>query len=111
MSAGAFRVLLQFMYTHGLPEKEDCGEGLLAGEMAGVADRFQAEKLYKHCAWLFSEGLEVGNVMERLVQVHDLWLSGLETTALAFLRSHRQILQVCFRNIAASVVHSLAIQI
>jgi len=74
VSAGAFRILLRFLYTHNLTEAEDCGEGLDVGEMARVADRFQAEKLYERCVWLFKKGLEMKNVMEKLVQVHNLLL-------------------------------------
>ena len=33
VSAGAFRALQRFLYTHNLPEAEDCGEGLEVGEM------------------------------------------------------------------------------
>ena len=94
VSAGAFRVLLRFVYTHKLPEMEDCGEGLEAGEMAGAADRFQALELYERCVQLFREGLEVSNVMERLVLAHDSQLPALENTALAFVMSHRQAIQV-----------------
>jgi len=55
VSVGAFRVLLQFLYTHTLPEEEDCGEGLIVGEMTRVADWFQVIELYAHCMEQFSE--------------------------------------------------------
>ena len=58
--AGAFRVLLRYLYTGELPEEEDCGEGLEVGEMAGVADRFQARGLYEHCVGQFGGGLRGG---------------------------------------------------
>jgi hypothetical protein len=72
MSAGAFCALQRFLYTNDLPKGEDCGEGLAVGEMAQVADRFQAVALYVHCVQMFTEGLKVGNAIERLVQVQDL---------------------------------------
>ena len=69
--AGAFRVLRRFLYTHPLPETEDCGENLEVGEMARVADRFQAVELCAHCVGQYTEGMEVGNVVLRLVLAHD----------------------------------------
>ena len=69
VSAGAFRALLRFLYAGVLPEEEDCGEGLAAGEMAVVADRFQAQALFEHCLTLFRGALCVTNVVARLVQV------------------------------------------
>jgi len=49
VSAAAFRVLLKYLYKNELPEEEDCGEGLESGEMARVADRFQALDLFARC--------------------------------------------------------------
>ena len=76
--AGAFRVLRRFPYLHQLPETEDCGENLEVGEMARVADRFQAVELCAHCVGQYTEGMaatplgmEVGNVELRLVLAHD----------------------------------------
>jgi len=92
VSAGAFCVILQFLYTHTLPEEEDCGEGLTVGEMARVPDRFQASELYAHCMEQFSEAavcreappLAVGNVVAQLVQAHDSGLAGLEEAVMEY---------------------------
>ena len=92
--AGAFRALLWFLYTHKLPKEEDCGEGLEVGEMARVADRFQALELYKHCVQRFKEGLKVGNVVARLVQAHDSGLVVLEEVAMGFFEANALVFQV-----------------
>jgi len=92
--AGAFRALLWFLYTHKLPKEEDCGEGLEVGEMARVADRFQALELYKHCVQRFKEGLKVGNVVARLVQAHDSGLVVLEEAAMGFFEANAVVFQV-----------------
>ena len=94
VSAGAFRVLLQFLYMHRLPEEEDCGEGLEVGEMAQVADRFQALELYDHCVRQFKKELEVGNVVERLVQAHDSGLAVLEEAAMGYFEANALAFQV-----------------
>jgi len=88
VSAGAFRTLLRFLYAHTLPEEEDCGEGLAVGEMARVADRFQASELYAHCVEQFRERLAVGNVVVRLVQVHDSGLARLEEAAMEYFKAN-----------------------
>jgi len=88
VSAGAFCVLLKFLYAHTLPEQEDCGEGLAVGEMARVADRFQASELYAHCVEQFMEGLVVGNVVARLVQAHDSGLAGLQEAAMDYFKAN-----------------------
>ena len=105
MSAGAFRVLLRYLHTQELPGAEDGGEGLVAGEMAKAADYFQAGELYEHCVEQFKGGLRVGNVVERLVQAHDMKLEALEEAALGFLQQHALAFQVapcssfrCSRN-------------
>ena len=87
VSAGAFRVLLRYLYTQELPAAEDCGEGLAVGEMAKAADYFQAGELFEHCVEQFKGGLRVGNVVERLVYAHDSQLEALQTAALEFLRA------------------------
>ena len=94
VSAGAFRVLQRFLYTNCLPEEEDCGEGLEVGEMARVADRFQAVALYTHCMQKFVEGLQVGNVVARLVQAHDNGLPALEEAAMGFFEANTVLFQV-----------------
>jgi len=86
--AGAFRALLRFLYTHGLPKKEDCGEGLEVEEMARMADRFQAVALYKHCVPQFREGLKVGNVVVRLAQAHDGGLAALEEAGMGYFKAN-----------------------
>ena len=88
VSAGAFRVLLRYLYTQELPGTEDGGQGLVAGEMAKAADYFQAEELYEHCVKQFKEGLRVGNVVERLVYSHDHQLESLEEAAMAFIEAN-----------------------
>lgn len=72
VKAGAFRVLLRFLYAGVLPEEEDSGEGLGAGELAVVADRFQAQELFEHSVGLFRRGLQVTNVVQRLVQASHI---------------------------------------
>lgn len=49
VSAGAFRILMRFLYAPILPEQEGCGEGLVVGEMAQVADQLQTIELYVYC--------------------------------------------------------------
>ena len=88
VSAGAFRVLLRYLYTQELPGAEDGGEGLATGEMAKAADYFQAGKLHEHCVEQFKGGLRVGNVVERLVEAHDSQLEALQDAALEFLRTN-----------------------
>ena len=88
VSAGAFRVLLRYLYTQELPGAEDGGEGLVAGEMAKAADYFQAGELYEHCVEQFKGGLRVGNVVERMVQAHDMKLEALEEAALEYLHAN-----------------------
>ena len=87
VSAGAFRVLLRYLYTQELPAAEDCGEGLAAGEMAKAADYFQAGELYEHCVEQFKGGLRVGNVVERLVHAHDANMPVLKE-AVAFIQEN-----------------------
>jgi len=94
VSAGAFRALQRFLYTNDLPEEEDCGEGLEVGEMARVADRFQALALYEHCVQKFREGLKVGNVVARLVQAHDIGLAVLEEAGMSFFEANAIVFQV-----------------
>mmetsp|Transcript_50931 Transcript_50931/g.74597 ORF Transcript_50931/g.74597 Transcript_50931/m.74597 type:complete len:604 (+) Transcript_50931:10-1821(+) len=88
VKAGAFRVLLRFLYTHQLPHEEDCGEGLKVGEMVQVADRMQALELCRHCVEQFRGVVKVSNVIERLVLAHDLQLPVLEEAAMEFLAQH-----------------------
>jgi len=94
VSAGAFHTLLQFLYTNTMPEEEDCGEGLQAGEMARVADRFQAVALYKHCVQQFMAGLKVGNVLARLVLAHDSGLAALEEAGMGYFEANAIAFQV-----------------
>lgn len=91
---GAFQVLLEFLYAHRFPEEEDCGQGLGTGEMVRVADRFQADELYKHCMRQFQEGLRVDNVAERLVLAHDSGLKELKDAAIVFLKDNAYSFQV-----------------
>ena len=92
VSAGTFQVLLEFLYANRLPEEEGCGQGLEAGEMVKVADRFQATGLYEHCLEQFREWMEVGTAMERLVQAHVSGLEELQTAAMEYvLRNYSAI--------------------
>ena len=88
VSAGAFRVLLRYLYTQELPATEDGGEGLVAGEMAKAADYFQAEELYEHCVEQFKGALRVGNVVERLGYAHENKLEALEEVAMTFIEEN-----------------------
>ena len=88
VSAGAFRVLLRYLYTQELPAAEDCGEGLAAGEMVKAADYFQAGELYEHCVEQFKGQLRVGNVVERMVYAHDSQLEVLVEAAMQYLRTN-----------------------
>jgi len=94
VGAGAFRTLLRFLYTNILPDEEDCGEGLEAGEMARVADRFQAVALYKHCVLQFRDGLKVGNIVVRLVLAHDSGLAALEEAGIGYFEANAIVFQV-----------------
>ena len=94
VSAGAFRVLLRYLYTQELPGAEDGGEGLATGEMAKAADYFQAGKLHEHCVEQFKGGLRVGNVVERLVQAHDSGVEALVKAAMDFLKANALSFQV-----------------
>jgi len=94
VSAGAFRVQLQFLYSHMLPEEEDCRDRLTVGEMARVAVRFQASELYAHCVQLFREGLAVGNVVVRLVRAHDSRLTALEEAEIERFKANTLAFQV-----------------
>ena len=97
-------MLLEFLYAHRFPEREDCGHGLGAGEMAQVADRFQAVPLYEHCIGLFREGLRVLNVAERLVIAHDSGLEELQETAIVYLKNNAYAFQVsCSKKCLDSV--------
>ena len=98
VSAGAFRVLLRYLYTQELPAAEDCGEGLAAGEMAKAADYFQAGGLFEHCVEQFKGGLRVGNVVERMVQAHDMKLEVLEEAASSFIQDNALLFQVSFAS-------------
>ena len=82
VSAGAFRVLLWFLYENVLPEDENCEEALSPGEMARVADRFQAEELYEHCVGQFLEAMSFANAIERLVLAHGTKLAALENAVM-----------------------------
>ena len=93
--AGAFRVLRRFPYLHQLPETEDCGENLEVGEMARVADRFQAVELCAHCVGQYTEGMEVCNVVQRLVLAHDSGLVALEQAAMQYFVANALVFEVC----------------
>ena len=111
VSAGAFRVLLRYLYTQELPGAEDGGEGLAAGEMAKAADYFQAGELFEHCVEQFKGGLRVGNVVERLVEAHDSQLEALQDAALEFLRTNAHQFSVRFvapvSAVAARIVFAM----
>jgi len=57
VSAGAFRVILRFLYAHVLPSEEDYTreksvEGVTAGEMVKI-DLFQAKEIYEQSSTQF----------------------------------------------------------
>jgi len=85
-----------------MPEEEDCGLGLVVGEMARVADRFQASELNAHCVEQFREGLAVGNVLVRLVQARHLRLTRLKKAAMEYFKANPLAFQV--RNHKNSVI-------
>ena len=87
-------MLLRYLYTGEVPEGEDGGEGLAVGEMARVADRFQAGGLYEHCVGEFRGGLRVGNVVERLVVGRESGLEALEGAAMEYLKANVVAFQV-----------------
>ena len=66
--------------------------------MATVADYFQAGELFEHCVEQFKGGLRVGNVVERLVCVHDSEMPVLEEAAMAFIQENALLFHVspCF---------------
>jgi len=66
LSAGAFCTLLRFLYTHKLPEAENCGEGLEVGD----------------------------NVVARLVLAHDSGLEALEEAGMCYFQAHAIVFQV-----------------
>ena len=102
MSAGAFRVLLRYLYAQELPlepleplqgaQEAHAGGGeggMYPGdwvEMARVADRFQATGLYAHCVGQFQGSLRADNVVKLLVQSRDSGLEELEGVAMDFFR-------------------------
>jgi len=96
LSAPNFKGLLEDLYAHKLPESDEWKAGPGPGEMAVVADRFQASGLYAHCVGRFVGGLKVGNVVARLVQARDSGLAELEETAMEFLKANAIAFQVPF---------------
>lgn len=94
VSAGAFRALKRFLYTHIMPDREDCGEGLAVGEMVQVADRFQVPDLYVHSLKLFAESLTVDNVVERLITAADAKLASMQKEAMLFFQENVSDFQV-----------------
>ena len=98
VSAGAFRVLLRFLYENVLPEDENCKEALSPGEMARVADLFQAEELYEHCVGQFLEAMSFANAIERLVLVHGTKLAALENAVMECVVHNYWDIQVRFNK-------------
>jgi hypothetical protein len=88
VSEPAFRVILRYFYTHELPESEDCGEGLEVGEMAKAADYYNAPVLCRRCVELFRLNLTPENLMQRLVQAHDLKVDSFVQECFLFLGQH-----------------------
>jgi len=94
VSAPEFERLLEYLYGNKLPEGEEWKAGPGRGEMAVVADRFQASGLYAHCVGYFGGGVKVGNVMARLVQARDSGLVELEEAAMEYLKANALAFQV-----------------
>ena len=99
VSAPDFEMLMEYLYAHKLPEGEEWQAGAGPGEMAVVADRFQASGLYVHCVRKFRSGLKVANVVVRLVQAHDSGLVELEEVAMSYLVQHALAFKVCFKSL------------
>jgi len=93
-SAHEFERLLEYLYGHMLPEGEEWKAGPGPGEMAVVADRFQASELYAHCVRKFWGELRVGNVMTRLVQARDSGLAELEEAAIGYFKVNARAFEV-----------------
>jgi len=88
MSAHSFGRLLEYLYANTLPVGEEWEAGPGPGEMAVVADQFQASGLYAHCVGRFWKGLKVGNVVARLVQARDSGLVELEEAAMGYFKAN-----------------------
>ena len=109
-----------YIYMHTLPKEKQCGEGLEVGQMALVADRFQVLEPYDQCEAQFKKELEVDNVVERLVQVHDNKLLALKDTdtAMGYFEANTVVFQVrvlcaaCCRLCAVRLfkLHSLPLE-
>jgi len=94
VSACEFERLLEYLYGNKLPEGEEWEAGPGPGEIAVVADRFQASGLYAHCVVQFVGGLQVSNVVVRLVQARDSGLAELEEVAMGYLKANVMAFQV-----------------
>ena len=73
-------------------EHVEAGPG--PGEMAVVADQFQASGLYAHCVVQFVGGLQVSSVVVRLLQARDSGLAELEEVAMGYLKANVMAFQV-----------------
>ena len=94
VSAPDFEMLMEYLYSHKLPEGEEWQAGPGPGEMAVVADWFQASGLYMHCVGKFVGGLKVGKVVARLVQARDCGLTDLEEAVMEYLQTNALAFQV-----------------
>jgi len=87
-------MLLEYLYARKIPEGEEWQAGPGPGEMAAVADRFQASGLYTHCVGKFGGGLKVGNVVAQLVQARDSGIVELVVVAMGYLKANVRSFQV-----------------
>jgi hypothetical protein len=106
VSAGAFRVVLQYLYTVAMPAWEELqgmgtssegggsaeggrgGRAALELEVLKAADLFQAEGLLKHCLEGFRGALTVHTVIEQLVWSHKRGPEEARGVATEFFATH-----------------------
>ena len=94
VSAGAFRVVLRYLYTAELPESGEEAKGgqVLERAVLKAADLFQVEGLLEHCVEAFGRGLKVDTAVEQLVWAHIDGPAEARTVATEyFVRNGRRI--------------------
>ena len=91
--------------------RADSTAELAAAEMAKAADYFQAGELFEHCVEQFKGGLRVGNVVERLVQAHDLKLEVLAATAMEYLKGNVLAFQATLVHTSPSAFSPLVVAV
>ena len=71
-------------------------------ELLKVADRFQAEGLYKHCLHEFGRALTVQTAIQQLVWAHSRGPAGAREVALQYVTANRHAIQVAVSCLACS---------